>query len=212
MNRNVCVLLTLLVAAALFAPAAAEAQGFAQDDPPTIQIAPFAGYAFGGSVGSDLFDDKFSFGSGLSLGGTVDIAISQSWRLELYYSRQDTQLEAGRADLELFDLKIERLMVGFMEEKGEGSVKYFGSLLLGATRFVPGSGELSGETKLSGGLGLGVKTFFSDNVGLRFEGHAFYTVVESNGGMFCTAGTCLFNFSGRGIWQGDLAAGLIIAF
>lgn len=212
MNRNVRGLLTLLIGSALFVPAMAEAQGFQQDDPPTIQIAPFAGYQFGGSVSSDLFDDKFSFGSGLSLGGTIDIAISHSWRLELYYSRQDTQLEAGRADLSVFDVKIERLMVGFMEEKGEGSVKYFGSLLLGATRYVPGTGEFSGSTHFSGGLGLGVKTFFSKNVGLRFEGHAFYTVVESNGGMFCTAGACLFNFSGRGIWQGDLAAGLIIAF
>ncbi len=104
-------------------------------------------------------------------------------------------------------------MVGFMEEKGEGSVKYFGSLLLGATRYVPGTGEFSGSTHFSGALGLGVKTFFSKNVGLRLEGHAFYTVVESNGGMYCGGGgTCLFNFSGRGIWQGDLAAGLIIAF
>jgi hypothetical protein len=212
MNRNVSFLLTLLIGAVLLVPTAAEAQGFQQDEPPTIQIAPFAGYQFGGSVTSNLLEEKYSFGSGLSLGGTVDIAISHSWRLELYYSRQDTQLEAGRAEVPVFDLRIERYMVGFMEEKGEGSVKYFGSLLLGATRFVPEVGEISGETKLSAGLGLGVKTFFTKNVGLRFEGHAFYTVVESNGGVFCTAGTCLFSFSGRGIWQGDVAAGLIIAF
>jgi len=212
MNRNVCVLLTLLIASALFVPTMAEAQGFGQDDPPTIQIAPFAGYQFGGSLRSDLLERKLSFAGGLSLGGTIDIAISHSWRLELYYSRQDTELEAGGSDIPVFDVRVERYMVGFMEEKGEGSVKYFGVLLLGATRFVPGDGNLSSDTRLAGGLGLGVKTFFSKNVGLRFEGHAFYTSVSAEGGVFCTAGRCLFRYSGRGIWEGDVAAGLIIAF
>jgi hypothetical protein len=212
MKRDLPFLLMLLMGAALLVPSAAEAQGFAPNDPPKVQITPFAGYQFGGSVSSELFDSKYSFGSGLNYGGTIDFAISHSWRLELYYSRQDTQLEASRANLDLFDLKIERLMVGLLEEKGEGSVKYFGSLLLGATRYQPGTGDFSDSTHFTAGLGLGVKTFFTDNVGLRLEGHAFYTVVESNGGMFCVDGTCLFNFSGRGIWQGDLAAGLIIAF
>jgi tetratricopeptide (TPR) repeat protein len=61
-------------------------------------------------------------------------------------------------------------------------------------------------------LGLGVKSFFTPNIGLRLEAHAFYTVVESGGGVFCTAGFCVFNFNGSGIWQGDVSAGLIIAF
>jgi hypothetical protein len=212
MNRIARVFVVLVAGSALLGPTAARAQGFQQDDPPAVQIAGFAGYQFGGSVQSDLLDVKYSFGSGLSLGGTIDFAISRSWRLELYYSRQDTQLEVGGADIPVFDVGVERYMIGFMEEKGEGSVKYFGVLLLGATRYVPGAGDFGSETKLAGSLGLGVKTFFSKNVGLRFEGHAFYTSVQSGGGMYCTAGHCLFNYTGRGIWQGDVAAGLIIAF
>jgi hypothetical protein len=189
----------------------AEAQ-IGQKEPPTVQIAGFAGYQFGGSIFSETFEQKFSFKSGLDYGGSLDIAIGQTWRFEVFYSRQDTQLEGAGLDEGLFDVRVERLMAGLQEEKGEGSVKVFGTILAGATRFTPGNGELSSDTRFSAGLGLGVKSFFTDNFGLRLEGHAFYTVVESGGGVFCTAGFCAFNYSGSGIWQGDVSAGLFLAF
>jgi len=210
MNRIACIALLLIGAIPLGAPDAL-AQG-RSSDPPTIQIAPFVGYQFGGSVFSNNFDRKFSFKSDLNWGGAVDIAIGESWRFEVYYSRQDTQLEsAGIADA-AFDVKVERLMVGFQEEKGAGSVKFFGTILLGATRYTPANSSLLGDTRFSAGLGLGVKSFFTPNVGLRLETHAFYTSVEGGGGVFCAPGFCAFSYSGSGIWQGDVTAGLIIAF
>lgn len=213
MNRYPYIL--LLVACALaFGTVDARAQGRigGSSEPPAVQIAPFVGYQFGGSVFSPTFERTFNFESGLDWGGTVDFAIGETWRFEVYYSRQNTNLQsAGIADAG-FDVKVERLMAGLQEEKGEGSVKFFGTILVGATRYTPVDGALSSDTRFSAGLGLGVKTFFTPNVGLRLEGHAFYTSVQGGGGVFCTAGSCLFTYSGSGIWQGDVAAGLIIAF
>lgn len=201
----------LLIGAIPLGAPDALAQGQSSDTP-AIQIAPFVGYQFGGSIFSETFDRKFSFKSGLSWGGTVDFAIGETWRVEAYYSRQDTDLHsAGLADASL-DVKVERLMVGIQEEKGEGSVKFFGTFLIGATRYTPANGSLSSDTRFSAALGLGIKSFFTPNIGLRFESHAFYTSVQSGGGVFCTAGFCVFNYNGSGIWQGDVAAGLIIAF
>jgi len=191
------------------APAAAQ---FGQSEPPAVQFSGFAGYQFGGSIRSNVLERKFSFKSGLNYGGTVDFRIGETWRFEVFYSRQGTELEGeGLGELG-FDVTIERLMVGFQEEKGEGNVKYFGTILVGATRYSPAGSDLSSDTRFSAGLGLGVKSFFSKNVGLRLEGHAFYTSVEGGGGIFCGAGMCAFSYSGSGIWQGDLTAGLIIAF
>jgi hypothetical protein len=201
----------LLIGAIPLAAPDALGQG-RSSDPPTIQIAPFVGYQFGGSIFSETFNRKFSFESGLNWGGSVDFAIGETWRVEAYYSRQDTDLRsAGLADA-AFDLKVERLMVGLQEEKGAGSVKFFGTILLGATRYTPVDGTLSSDTRFSAGLGLGVKSFFTPNVGLRLEGHAFYTSVQGGGGVFCGPGHCVFTYTGSGIWQGDVAAGLIIAF
>ena len=200
----------LFVLVALTA-APAQAQ-FGQREPPAVQIAGFAGYQFGGSIWSNVLERKFSFKSGLNYGGTLDFRIGETWRFEIYYSQHRTELEGeGLGELG-FDVTIERLMVGLQEETGEGNVKYFGTILVGATRYSPGSSDLSSDTRFSAGLGLGLKSFFSKNVGLRLEGDVFYTSVEGGGGLFCGAGACAFSYSGSGIWQGDLTAGLIIAF
>jgi len=210
MHRLVCVL-TLVIGVPLLSPRPARAQ-MGSTEPPAVQIAPFAGYQFGGSVFSETLERDFSFKGGLDWGGSVDFAIGQTWRFEVYYSRQDTDLRTASLAEAGFDVKVERLMAGFQEEKGEGSVKFFGTILVGATRYTPADGALSSDTRFSAGLGLGVKSFFTPNVGLRLEGHAFYTSVQGGGGVFCGAGFCTFSYSGSGIWQGDVAAGLIFAF
>ncbi len=203
----------LALAGSLFLSAAPlQAQGYQIDEGPTVQIAPFAGYQFGGSIWSETLDRKYSIQSGLDYGGTIDVALGESWRFELLYLRQETSLESSGIAGPSFDITIERYMVGLEEEKGEGSVKVFGVLLAGATRFVPAFADASSEMYFSAGLSLGVKSFLTRNVGLRFEGRAFYTRVGGGGGVFCTAGQCLFSFSGSGIWQGDVSGGLIIAF
>lgn len=201
-----------LVGSLLLSATPLEAQGFQTEEGPKVQLAPFAGYHFGGSVRSDILDRDYSFKSGLDYGGTIDISLGESWRFELLYLRQETSLESSGVAGPSFDVTVERYMVGIEEETGEGSVKAFGVLLAGATRFVPAFADAGSEVYFSAGLSLGVKSFFTSNVGLRLEGRAFYTVVEGGGQAFCGAGQCFFSFSGSGLWQGDLSGGLIIAF
>jgi opacity protein-like surface antigen len=191
--------------------AAALLLGATQARPQSVQITPFAGYAFGGSVRSSVLDEKYSFDSSLAYGGTLNFAINESWRFELLYSRQETKL-GGDGLSPSFDVTIERYLAGFQEEKGEGNIRYFGTFWLGATRFVPGLAGYDAEMRFGGGVGLGVKTFPVKNVGLRFEARGFYTLVKSEGGAFCANGECLFAFAGTGLWQGDVSAGLILAF
>jgi opacity protein-like surface antigen len=177
----------------------------------SVQITPFAGYAAGGSVRDVVFDEERSFESALAYGGTISFPIGESWRFELLYSRQPTRLEGGLAPA--FDVTIERYLAGFQEEKGEGgNVRWFGSAWFGATRFVPDLAGVDSVTKFGAGVGLGVKTFFTKNLGLRLEGRGFFTLVKGEGGAFCSNGECLVAFSGTGLWQGDVSAGLILAF
>jgi hypothetical protein len=202
-----------MLAPFLLSATSLQAQGFApRDEGPSVQIAPFVGYQFGGSIVNRELDRKYSFKSGLDYGGTVDITLSPTWRVELMYSRQETQLESTGVAGPSFDVTVERYMIGLEEEKGEGSVKFYGVLLLGATRFVPGFEDAGSEIDFTGGLALGVKSFVSKNIGIRLEARGFYTAVKSGGDVFCGAGTCFFSFSGSGIWQGDVNGGLILAF
>ena len=195
-------MLTALAVALLLGAAPARAQ--------SVQITPFVGYAFGGSVRDTVLEESRSFDAALDYGGTLSFPISESWRFELLYSRQETKLAGGLGPS--FDVTIERYLGGFQEEKGDERVRWFGTVWFGATRFVPGLGGFDSETKFGAGVGLGVKTFPVKNVGLRLEARGFYTLVKGEGGAFCANGTCLFAFSGTGLWQGDVSAGLILAF
>jgi hypothetical protein len=175
----------------------------------SVQLTGFAGWDFGGSVRDTAFDQDRSFEAALAYGGAVSYPISESWRFELLYSRQPTTLEDGLSPS--LDVTIERYLAGFQEEKGKGTARWFGTVWLGATRFVPGSG-FDAATKFGAGVGLGVKTFFGKNVGLRLETRGYWTLVSGEGGVACVNGNCLFAFSGTGLWQGDVNGGLILAF
>jgi hypothetical protein len=189
----------------------ARAQAFGQQfETQSVQITPLAGWGFGGSVRDVAVGDSRSFDAALGYGGALDLRVGQGWNVEGYYSRQPTKLSGGLAAP--FDVTLERYLLGIQEEKGDERVRWFGTFWLGATRFVPGFDGFSPETKFTGGVGLGVKTFFSRNVGLRLEARGFYTVVKSEGGLFCASGNCLFAFSASGLWQGDVGGGLILAF
>jgi hypothetical protein len=128
----------------------------------TVEVAPFVGLGFGGSLVSPALDEAFSIKSGVTYGVTVDLPIAPMWRFEALYSRQESRIDGAGAGLSL-GLDVERYMVGVQEEKAWREVRFIGTFLAGATRFVP-SGYDS-EFWFSVALGLGVKTFPTKRMG-----------------------------------------------
>ena len=163
--------------------------------------------------------------SGNSLGfGDVGTGVAVGWagHLATLYARRCDVLNRGfsgynsRHVLELLPTLFPQQQQHTGSDNNDGVLQQvepaFCTVWLGATRFVPGLDGFGSETKFGAGIGLGVKTFPVKNVGLRFEARGFYTLVKGEGGAFCANGTCLFAFSGTGLWQGDVSAGLILAF
>jgi len=175
-----------------------------------VELAPFAGVQFPGSVTSVAAGRPVSLGIGLDYGGTLDIELVPGWRAELMYSRQTTEL-AGPLDVPTLGLKMERYLAGIQEEKGEPPLRFFGVFLLGLTRFAPGLRGFDSEVRFTLGLSLGLKRALSERLGLRLEGRGFFVNVNSGAGVVCRGG-CLFVFHGSGLWQGDLTGGLTLAF
>ena len=132
----------------------------------------------------------------------------ESWRFAVLYSRQETTVES-RSARPLFDLKVERYMVGIQEEKGEGPVRWIGTAFIGATRLVPRSQSLGSDLRFAAGLELGVKYFVSKRLGLRAQARGFYTFVEADTDALCVNGTCVFAFSGSGMAQGEVSGGVV---
>jgi hypothetical protein len=196
--------------AALLVALAASAAGARAEDG-AIELQPFVGLQFGGGYASPA-GVPFSFDESADFGATLDVEVAPTWKLEMLYSRQQTRLEGPAAE-PTFPQTVERYMVGISEEpETDGPFSFFGVALLGATRLVPGLSGIDSELRFAVGLGLGTKVPAGSRFGLRLEARGFYTVVDSGGAVFCTNGTCLFRFSGSGIWQGDVTAGLVIRF
>jgi hypothetical protein len=174
-----------------------------------VELAPFGGLGFGGSFYSTSGRQAY-IGAALAYGATLNLAIADNWRVEALYSRQPTDVTQGGGPG--FDLTVERYMFGIVEEKGEEPTRFFGSFLLGATRFNPGFGGYHSDVRFTGALTLGLKQYFSRRIGFRAEARGFFVVVESGAGALCSNGACIFAYSGSGLWQGDVTAGITIGF
>lgn len=195
-----------VVTACVLGSGRAWAQGMPAE-PSRVELTGFAGFQYGGGFNTEA-GRHVSFDAGLDYGGMLDIRIGETWFLEAMYSRQEAELGSDSGP---FEVTVERLMGGLSEERGDGPSKYFGVVLLGATRFTPKLGTFTSKSNFTVGLGLGVKHLFSKNIGFRAEARGYYVRTESGGGLFC-AGACLFVFNSSGMWQGDLAGGLVLAF
>ena len=175
-----------------------------------VELAPFAGIQFPGSVASAGERRPFSIGIGLDYGATLDIAVAPGWRVELLYSRQSTELSSRGAGPG-FGLHLERYLAGIQEEKGDDRTRFFGVFLLGATRFAPGLNGYGSDVFFTLGLSLGLKQALSQRFGFRAEARGFFLTVDSGGGVICN-GPCLFVFRASGLWQGDVSAGVTLSF
>ncbi len=194
----------LLVLAALLSPA----RGLSAGD---VELAPFVGVQYGGSFDSVAGGQRYSMASALVYGATVDVAISESWGVELSYSRAET--EASRASgADRLDLRVERYLAGIREEKGEGRARFFGVFLVGITRFAPGLRGYDAAEAFTLGLSLGVKSSLSKRFGLRGEARGFFVSVASGGGTVCLDGSCLFRYSASGLLQGDVTGAVVVKF
>lgn len=212
---------TLAAAALLLAalPAAAQSYG-----PPgkSFEITPFAAYRFGGEFDSVNFDDGFfdlidvEVADGGALGAIFDARLGGGLFLELWASRQDTELKASEGLFlpaeALFDLELDYYHAGLLYEWTPGQARPFIAGSIGATRFAPDAPGLDDLVRPSLSLGGGVKVMFSDAIGLRLEGRLITTWVEEDDEEFCNRRVCYDFDEDVYFYQGEARAGLVIAF
>lgn len=190
----------------------------------TIEISPHVGYRFGGDL-DGRFDLTFgplpAFGleidEGSSAGVTLGFPVSPSFQIEVFLDRQETEIvSAGRTfgrDVPVLDLDVDYYHVGGLYQWIPGQARPFVVFGLGATRLGPSEPGLREETRFSLNFGGGVKVFFNETVGLRFEGRVFSTELDEDDDTFCTGfhGCDRFH-DGDFFEQYTASAGLTVAF
>lgn len=198
-----------------------------------VEIVPFAGYMFGGSVkysyyyGGYDYAPKLDIQDGLDYGLSVLVPVQSLVDLELNWTRMDkvkaTFSTGGYSgpdwDGDELYVSTNYFQIGGLSKfsNSGGMAQPFGSFSLGATWFdtSPTSesdyNSYSDVWKFSIMLGLGVKLMFSERVGIMLRGRLMMPMTFSGGTVyFGTGGSGMAVGGWVSPWQGDFNGGLII--
>jgi hypothetical protein len=159
----------------------------------SFEVSPVFGYVLGGR----LYDFETESSPAQSLRVRVDLAdhtmyglsvgylVTRRWEPELRWCRSETVLRArdlpGAPDI---PLTLDYFLAGVAYNLGSGRTRPYASVSAGVARLDPA--VIDRESRFSGALALGVKTFVSSAVGLRFEarGHAS-RIADARLGLIC---------------------------
>lgn len=176
-----------------------------------VEISPLLGYRFGGEFTDDTTDEDVDVQESTSYGLAVDVEYAPDRMVEVFYSRQSTEIDDVSPAL---DLDVEYFQVGGVSEYSMDDYTPYLLGTLGAARFSP-DGDVDSETRFAFTFGGGVKWFFNEHWAAKVEGRAYFTFFDSETQVFCVSSggaTCLFRTSGSMIWQLEASAGVVFRF
>lgn len=147
---------------------------------------------------------SFTWGASLGYFFSPRLGVEASW------TRQASALVIGtdRGRAELFDVSIDQLQGSLVYQLGgeQARLRPFVSAGLGAAFL--GAPDLEGETKLSLGLGAGVRWLPSSRVGARLQARYSPTHLKGASSDYCDP----FGFCQSWLHQLELTAGVLVRF
>ena len=193
-----------------------------------VELVPFAGYMFGGSL--NFVEGKLNLDNGMNYGLSILVPVQTLVDVELNYTRMDSKASFSpywpyteppyNYEYHQTDLATNYFHIGAISKfyTRDTKAQPFGSFSLGATWFQPKEtstypdGLNFGDVwKFSVNLGLGVKIMFSDRVGIMLRGRLMMPMTFGGGSFYVGTGGSGFAL---GTWiaplQGDFNGGLII--
>jgi len=196
--------------AALVAVLAVPGRVFAQD----FEIAPFAGYRFGGDFFELISSRRLDLDGATAFGVAVDVPTSSPGsQFEAFVTHQQAHVAVPTypgGETRRWSMTVDHYQVGGLHEFDPGRVRPFLTGSVGLTRY-----GTTGDNEIRFGFaaGGGVKLIPAGNIALRLESRVFGTFVDANGQAFaCGPGTCLVAFNADVLWQMEFTAGLVIRF
>jgi len=177
-----------------------------------VEIAPFAGYRFGGSLQNSVTSDSYTIDAAFAYGGTLEIALSGQNRLSVLYSRQETQFDTLSANS--VPLTLQYFQVGGtrdMTSRGAARPFVTGALGIGIASF-PGT-NVGTETKFGMHAAIGVTTPRTSRFVVRGEFRGYLTFVGDQAvAGSCGGQGCQIAFASGTLLQGEFAVGLGLRF
>ena len=199
----------VLVAALAALPAAASAQS---------ALTLYGGYRGGGGFDDAVTGRSIDLKEAGSVAASIDLPLDARSRYQFFLSHQKSKFQAAAqsgtsaSPIDGQSVSVTYFHVGgtlFVDGQVGRGVYVVGGL--GATLFSPGLNGYSDEWRPSANLGIGYEWPLAQSVSLRFEARGYLTLVNSEGGMFCSGG-CVVSIKGDSFTQGEALLGLSARF
>jgi hypothetical protein len=202
-------ILTTALLATLGALAAEPAR--AQNPPKPVELTVLGGMRAGGQFEEAVTGYTRTFDESLTLGLALGFPLGNDRTLEIVWTHAQLGAPADEDGGEV-DLRLDTVGAGGTYEWGDGKARPFVSGTIGLALVSPQTSGYDSELFLAGTLGGGVKVPLSPRVGLRFEGRGAAMFALGGAAGICGGGGCLLGFTGVGIVELELLAGLSFSF
>lgn len=180
-----------------------------------VEFTPFYGYALGGKFREADTGAEFKIAESDCYGGMLDIRLSRITQLELFFSRQETDLKFDEGLFDghrIFDLDVDYYHIGGTRLIPCGPWQPFVVGTLGATHLNPDAPGTDSLTRFSIALGGGLRYLPTKHLGLYAAARGFVTFIEGDTVFRSESGVTTIEIESDGLWQVQLQAGLIFAF
>jgi hypothetical protein len=193
----------LLVLLGLLSAGPAGAQG--------VEVAALGGYTTAGNLDDDaLTVESLKMAGSFTGGASGAYFFSPRAGLEVSWTRQGSSLELSttEAGAALFDTTIHQLQGSFVYQLGSAESRWRPFLSAGAGAAFFSAADLPSETKLSFGLGAGVKWLPAKRIGARLQARYTPTYLNDGSSDFCDP----FGFCQDWLHQFELTGGVVVRF
>ncbi len=178
----------------------------------------YGGYGGGGSfeqTGSNSANADLSSGAAGAV--SIDWALDSARNVQLFASGQRSTLQLPSGSVPAGSPTSVSMNIAYLHFGGsnffEGTAGRGGYVAggLGATFMSPNQDGLSSEVRPSMSLALGYEQPLAPSLALRMELRGYVTLINSNGGFFCSGG-CVVALKGDALVQGAALLGLSLRF
>jgi hypothetical protein len=176
------------------------------------ELTPHASYHMGGTFSTanpKLYSD-LEVDEGLAYGISFDVPLSNNLQLEMLVNTQNSDLFFDKGifgpDIKTIDADITYVHLGLLAQFGRPAMTPFFVISAGIASINPDLKGAGTDDQFSVSFGGGVKAFFTEHIGMRFEGRYFWTSVDK-----ITTSSGSYDYSDY-LSQFEANVGLIIAW
>jgi len=179
-----------------------------------VEIVPFVGYMFGGSM--NFYEGEYKVADGMDYGVSLLVPVQDVLDIEINYTRMDSEgrftAYAGYPGFtdKRTDMATNYLQIGGLKalSLNNPNITPFGSFSLGVTWF--NFADYDDRVLFSIAAGLGAKIMFTERVGIMVRGRLMLPMFFGGVGFYAgSGGSGLSLNSYAALIQGDFNAGLV---